>query len=378
MRRVLRALLLLLLFGGLAALLTLEAGLRLLPWLGVSIDALAECPNLGSSTPLNHRPKVGRIPQRLESADQYGAVAGMEYEEVYDEHGIKRSARRPQDGDGIRVLFMGDSFMQGYDDANTIPQHAYEWIAQHPTAARRLIFLNAGYSSYSPLIFTAQAKALLPVLRPDFVVVDIDETDLYDDAVRYRELVRRDAAGGVIAVDSSPAALDLVRACERAHASRVRLWRLAGPLVHSWRLAARERSRLRSEFAVASTPEAERSPDLRAQMAYFSATLDELFATLKQFLPATHILVVRHPHLFHLDKGGTGQPAFNRVVGGLVAAAAARSGVGFFDAQDELEAEFGEQPQRYYWKRDMHFNFDGMRAYSGLVGRELQRRLDAD
>jgi lysophospholipase L1-like esterase len=378
-RRLLHALLLLVL-GTAAALASLEIGLRLAARLGVQIEALAgDCPNTGPSTPLNHRPNVGRAQQRLEPADRYGAVAGMEYEEIYDEHGIKRSALRPQDGAGTRVLFMGDSFMQGYDDANTIPQHAYEWIAQHPTAKRRLIFLNAGYSSYSPLIFTAQAKALLPALRPDYVVVDIDETDLYDDAVRYRELVNRDQAGGVVGVDRSLATLSLARACEAAHDSRVQLWRVAGPLYYRWRIAARERDERQSErlFEVASTPEGEMPPELRAQMEYFSTTLDELFATLKQSVPASHILVVRHPHLWHLEKSGNGQAAWNRVVGGLVAAAAARSGVTFFDAQDELDAQFAGAPQRYYWNRDMHFNFDGMRAYAALVGRELQRTLDA-
>jgi len=37
---------------------------------------------------------------------------------------------------------------------------------------------NAGYTSYSPAIFVPQAKMLLPVVRPDYIVVDVDETDL--------------------------------------------------------------------------------------------------------------------------------------------------------------------------------------------------------
>jgi lysophospholipase L1-like esterase len=109
-------------------------------------------------------------------------------------------------------------------------------------------------------------------------------------------------------------------------------------------------------------------------MEYFAATLDELFATIKAHLLASRILVVRHPHIRHLSHDGGG-PSWNRAVGNLVAAAAARSGVRFFDAQDELATRFGAHAERYYWSDDMHFNFEGMRAYGELVGRELWRMI---
>jgi hypothetical protein len=365
----------LILVGLLAAAAGLELGLRLLQPL-VSFDEVGGvCPNVGASTPLNHRPNVGPNRQRLDPPDRYGQFSGLEYEEIYDERGIKLSTLRPQEGEGVRVLFMGDSFIEGYDDANTIPQRAYEWITQRGAWARPLIVLNAAYSSYSPVIFTAQAKRLLPELRPDFVVIDIDETDLYDDAVRYRGLVVRDAQGKVVGVDRSLYLLSLADSCVRARQHRLYLWRLAGTLYYRLRIAARERNARLPErlFDVATTPQGEMPAELRTQMEYFSKTLDELFVTLKEYVPAEHILVIRHPHLWHLTKNDNGQAAWNRLVGGLVGAAAARNGLTFFDAQDELEATFAGQPQRYYWNGDEHFNFDGMRAYGGLVGRELLR-----
>ena len=105
-------------------------------------------------------------------------------------------------------------------------------------------------------------------------------------------------------------------------------------------------------------------------------TLDELFAVLAAHVPAGRILVVRHPHLWHLTHDPHG-PAWNRTVGAAVAAAAERNGVRFFDAQDELAALFGAHPERHYWSGDMHLNFDGMRAYGELVGRELWRMIAA-
>jgi lysophospholipase L1-like esterase len=337
---------------------------------------VADCGgSVGFATPLNHAPGVGRIRQRFRDGPTFGALAGTEYEEVYDEHGIKRSALRPQDGDGARVVFMGDSFIEGYDDATTIPQHAYERI-EHESPKRPVIVLNAGYSSYSPTIFTVQAKQLIPALQPDFVVVDIDETDLFDDAVRYRPFVKRDDEGRIVAVGRNEVRVALAEGCAAAAGYPLGLLRAAGAAYYRSRLAfldERERRRERL-FAVAEMPDPEADPELREQMQYFAATLDELFATLKTYVPARRILVVRHPHLWHLSHDGSG-PSWNRAVGGLVAAAAARNGVRFFDAQDELSTRFGAHAERYYWPADMHFNFDGMQAYGELVGRELWRMM---
>jgi lysophospholipase L1-like esterase len=353
----------------------LEIGLAFVP--PVERSFVAECGQVGFATPLNHAPHVGRIRQRFRDGPTFGALAGTEYEEVYDEHGIKRSALRPQDGDGTRVLFMGDSFIQGYDDATTIPQHAYEWIVEHESPQRRLIVLNSAYSSYSPTIFTVQAKRLLPVLQPDFVVIDIDETDLFDDAVRYRPFVGRDAEGRIIAVGRNETRVALAEGCAALPGYPLRLLRLAGAAYYRSRLALLDRRERRNErlFAVAGASDPESDPELREQMQYFAATLDELFGTLTARLPARRILVVRHPHIWHLPHDGTGRPSWNRAVGGLVGAAAARSGVRFFDAQDELSTRFGAQADRYYWPNDMHFNLDGMQAYGELVGRELWRMI---
>ena len=85
---------------------------------------------------------------------------------------------------------------------------------------------------------------------------------------------------------------------------------------------------------------------------------------------------MRHPHLGHLQRDAQGEPRWNRLIGGLVGAAAARHGLTYFDAQDELEGQLAGHPERYYWPGDMHFNFDGLRAYGELVGRELLRQIE--
>jgi hypothetical protein len=223
-----------------------------------------------------------------------------------------------------------------------------------------------------------QAKRLLPVVRPELVVVDIDETDLFDDAVRYRDQVVRDERGRVVAVEPDRARRDLVDGYVRAGCLPLDVLRLTATAYYQLRLAMLDRRRRRSErlFPVSDVGDGEMPPELIEQMRYFSTTLDELMTTLKEHVAADRILIVRHPHLRHLQIGNQGAPVMNRRVGELVAEAAARNGVSFFDAQDDLAARFAGQPERYYWNIDMHFNFDGIRAYGELVGRELLRKLE--
>jgi hypothetical protein len=41
-------------------------------------------------------------------------------------------------------------------------------------------------------------------LKPDFVIIDVDETELWDDYYRYRALVVRDDGGSISAVRPTP------------------------------------------------------------------------------------------------------------------------------------------------------------------------------
>jgi hypothetical protein len=57
------------------------------------------------------------------------------------------------------------------------------------------------------LVFTVhlpQARKLLPIVRPDYIVVDVDETDLNDDFARYRKLIVRNERGQNVGVKVSP------------------------------------------------------------------------------------------------------------------------------------------------------------------------------
>lgn len=154
---------------------------------------------------INHGPEPNRT-RTFGNATVFGDYYGMTYTQHYDSHGIRINALRPSQfhPEAVNILFLGDSFIEGYDDANTVPQKVWEELLHMDKMnADRIRILNAGHSSYSPSIYVAQAKMLLPVLRPYIVVVYIDETDIFDDLIRYRKLIVRDDNGKIIKVNSN-------------------------------------------------------------------------------------------------------------------------------------------------------------------------------
>ena len=150
---------------------------RLGPLYDLEFDSIS---NLPSET-LNHV-HAPREDWRLDDASKYGARTGYRYTNYYDAMGIRVDpvCNHP-DAQAARILFFGDSFMEGYDLANSIPRHVCEALRQGGGLPGSIRVLNAGTSSYSPSIYIVQAKSLVPKLSPDLVVVDIDETDLADD-----------------------------------------------------------------------------------------------------------------------------------------------------------------------------------------------------
>lgn len=365
-----------LLLYGVIALVSAEAALRLQQKLGPFYDLeMATRPDESRdsySDTLNHRP-VGRETGSFETTDPSGRPQTYSFSAEYDAEGIRLprpGPPAPQCRARKSVLFLGDSFMQGYDDRNTVPYH----VATDVEARTGLCVAayNAGYTSYSPSIFIVQANQLIPLLKPDVVVVDIDETDLVDEYVRYRGLIVRDEQGRTIAVRGSPAyaaylsrldeirsqPLYLVRAIEkflftRAHSQRVLAdFRAQAPLAYSADTSAGAADRYASE------------------LAYFESRVDELALTLLRNLPPQAVFFIHHPHLEHIRPDASGR-RWNRLVATAVARVAERHGLNFFDATDVLAVRFGATPETFYWRGDMHLNLEGTRLYALAVAAYL-------
>jgi len=367
--------------GALAlSLLLVEGLLRAQQALGPYYDL--ELHDIGSvpSERLNHEHSA-REDWLLADRDTYGEHAGWRYTVRYDDDGIRiDSFRDDSSPSSRRVLLLGDSFVEGYDDANTLSAHVWEALRSRGVPAA---VFNAGASSYSPLIYTVQAKRLVSVLAPDLVVVVLDETDLGDDLLRYRSLAVRNERHRIVAVRSSsahrqfaagflalkrdPPALYIERLVRRVYLARLSASTAAGraaidavdPLV----------------FARDTEPGA--AQRYAGEIAEFRDNLDELVATLVDLAgDPRRVLLVTHPHLAHLQPDADGR-TWNRFVASAAASVAAHRGVGIFDARAALEAAFAGKPEGYYWRDDMHFNFAGLRVYGEALGAEVGRRLAA-
>ena len=304
------------------------------------------------------------------------------------------------DGDGFRrmdepnsaqcepkVLFMGDSFMQGVlktpDEgyiaslpADTVPVAVRRYIRD--VVGKDLCVFNAGYASYSPSIYVPQAKQLIPLVHPDVVVIDVDETDIYDDYYRYRPLTIRDATGSIVGVPPTPINVRFLRGLLESTSKLFYVHRLFSKLyftkVEFPRLLGHaEQTKPQDNLVLSKLPDAEERRDHSTEIAYFKMTLDDMITTVLARMDGPKTLVlVHHPHLGHLQSTGV---VFNNVVSATLQEAATRRGVDYYDATEDLRKVFGREPEKYYIPDDMHFNPDGTREYGIAVAKHLAARF---
>jgi hypothetical protein len=294
----------------------------------------------------------------------------------WDANGIRRMDEPNAPSCAPRILFMGDSFMEGLGPKDTIPYHVRSLLDR--ALQKDVCVFNAGSSSYSPSIYVAQAKRLVPLLRPDLVVVDIDETDVYDEWHRYRELVVRDDTGSVASVRRTPLADRVLHGYLESTSKPLYIHRLFAKLYFSHVTIPALRAqyfkgRPEDIALVPNMDEAEARRRLPDQIAYFAASLEDLTRTVTKLAGGPDRLVyIHHPHLQHLLPG---PGRYNHIVAETIGEVAARNHVVYYDATADLAEQFGNAPQDYYGADDVHFNEAGLRAYSMEVAKFLLARL---
>ena len=342
-----------------------EVSLRLQQYFGPLDDLEMANVNLNwESDVLNHKP----APEN-QSLCIYGDPTGFSYKRSYDANGVRiiddeallAGCRHP-----VSVLFLGDSFMEGYDDKNTLPYHVSKYFRTERGVC--LKSHNAGYTSYSPAIFVPQAKNLLPVLRPDYIVVDVDETDLYDDFARYRGLIVRNERGQNVGVKVSPLGHQCSTGLMEAREHPLYLMRFVAKL---WLILVQMPSMIekyQSDFTLFSFSQ-DHGPDLEQKysepLLSFRQNLQELADVLKDYAgDGSRVLFIHHPHLQHLKPDAEGR-VWNDLVSSSVQKTAVANGFLFFDATETLKQRFGSRPEDFYWH--MHYNFKGLEEYSTAV-----------
>lgn len=355
-----------------------ELMLRTQQWLGPLYDLGPRPDRTSYSDVVNHQPPP-HFTLTL-AGPGYGEHAGHSIDYRYDDLGL----RVPQSvgaAENCRqvgtILFMGDSFIEGYDIPNTIPDRVARLLAQKYGLCARI--LNAGHSSYSPAIFVPLARRLLKEVSPDYIVVDVDETDLADDTFRYEKLIVRNDKGENVGVLASPQMKSVGTAVELSGTRFLYMQRLAERLYVRFVLMPRVKAAAPHPFAFSSdmTPGAEKR--FESELAILKRNLTELVEVLRKGTgSAERIVFIRHPHIFHLETSSR-PPLFSGLIGMTVGRTVTSLGASYFDATPELAERFGRDPEPFYWKYgDMHLSFRGMEQYADVVAAFLAKKIRGD
>jgi hypothetical protein len=346
-----------------------EIGLRAQQYFGPLYDLEMADVNLDwESDVVNHQP--ARHSQNL---CIYGDASGFSYQRSFDANGIRIIDDKAL-LDGCRnpasVLFLGDSFMEGYDDENTLPYHVAKYFRTERGVCLKTY--NAGYTSYSPAIFVPQARKLLPVVRPDYIVVDVDETDLYDDFARYRKLIVRNERGQNVGVKISPIGHECSVGLMEARRHPLYLMRLVAKLWHSYVHMPAAIEKYRGSdltlFAYSEYRGEDREQKYSQPLSAFRQNLQELADVLKDYTgDGSRVLFVFHPHYQHLKPDAAGH-LWNDLVSSSVQKMCAANGFLFFNATETMKQRAGSNPEEFYWTLgDMHYSFEGLAEYSAAV-----------
>ena len=199
--------------------------------------------------------------------------------------------------------------MEGFDDRSTLPYHVAKYFkTEHGICLKTH---NAGYTSYSPSIFVPQAKKLLPIVRPDYIVLDVDETDLYDDFVRYRRLIVRDTSGKNVGVKVSPVGHECSLGLMQIRELTFYLSRFAAKLwltfVHMPAMIRKHQSGTFGLFDYSRDESADVGRKYADARAVFRQNLQELAEVLRDYTQdGSRVLCVFHPHLGHLKPDENG------------------------------------------------------------------------
>lgn len=344
-----------------------EIGLRMQQYFGPLYDLEMASINLDwESNVLNHQPTP-----KDQNLCIYGDLTGFSYKRSYDANGIRiidDTALQAECRNPLSVLFLGDLFMEGFDDKNTLPYQVEKYFKIEREVC--LKSYNAGYTSYSPAIFVPQAKKLLPIVRPDYIVVDVDETDLYDDFARYRALIVRNERGQNVGVKASPIGHECSIGLIEARSYPLYLIRLVAKLWHSLVHMPSVIKKNQSDLVLFSYSQdhgADLEQKYSAALLTFRQNLQELADVLKDYTKdGSRVLCIFHPHLEHLKPDAAGR-LWNDLVSSSVQKACVGNNFLFFNATETLKQRFGSHPENFYWKNDMHFNFKGLEEYSAAV-----------
>jgi hypothetical protein len=277
--------------------------------------------------------------------------------------------------DTFRIFYLGDSFTAGSCRV-AVPDLVEVWLNQSAFArSNRFEVINAGTSSYSPVLYLLQVKNYVLQYSPDLLVVNIDMTDVFDDYI-CRNIGIKDSAGEMIAVPMGSALRKnflrtraglVEKSFLRKMLDNLRDYsHLADLLMNNYEAMEERRQ---SESAPGNTSGDSPRPFDWCLPQWSAKTLQDVEFSMKtlrsllQLARSSHVkvLVTAVPHLKHFLGEYSLRP-FEEI-----SRVCREEGVPYLDSYGPLAQRMGETgPSSYYLSADMHFNDDGYRLWAAV------------
>jgi lysophospholipase L1-like esterase len=247
------------------------------------------------------------------------------------------------------VLFLGDSFTEGYYAEQTVSAILEQTL--HASGRTSYHVINCGTASYSTLLHYLRYDQQLHKLDADEVVINIDWTDVYDDNWRYRGQTTFSEAGEPLSARQQRNRVTNIIDALRFRFYLARL--IVGMPTHQLILPLPQ-----NVFAYyqSLTVTAQRWQE---DVAYTTSMLTRLIDRIQQ--DSARVIVSVYPYREHFEPV-RGHQVWHREVEYRIAAAATAAGAEFYSAFEDLR-RVHLAGGNLYWPDDVHFNPNGQRAW---------------
>jgi hypothetical protein len=278
-------------------------------------------------------------------------------------------------GERKKILLLGDSWMEDEHLADAISK---EFASKSGECIQAI---NGGTSSYAPTLYLLKGRqAFKKYGNFDYIVVNVDETDVGDEWLRYRIPTVRDNTGKIVAV---PFNNDL----ESRYIWNGKLWaedsdyyivrlvkfaffyKVLVPMLYKLTYAPDYSSLMRYVFA----------PDARSlykkELKHFDHRLLKMATKLTRYTSdARHVYVTHHPHLRGLVRKVSNGHLYLPIVSEALARLHRESGVTVLDARDHVRQIHGDAfPDRTFAPGDpfSHLTAAGASRYGKWIGDQM-------
>lgn len=284
----------------------------------------------------------------------------------------------PKPSQLTRVLVLGDSFTEGYRYEDTVAPRL-ERRLNETFNERQFEVINCGATTHSPILYYLRLKHQLLALEPDFIILNIDLTDPFDDYWRYRPKYEVDEGGNPLPLGKDPPS-GWSRDVKDWMKERSFVVRLASRVRSRAFIESEQQARLKTKGAPLPLPEnifayyttlAVDSEEWRAQVGFCLDNISRVIELCKR--RNVQLTITTYPHRQQI-KADEGSQPWHREFERRIEQLCRERGVDFFSAYDGLAQAFSEG-QPLYREKDIHFTNLGQRVWGDLIADHFSKTL---